>query len=188
MRTAYWHCLDLDASRWDQVGRWLEELTEMLASPPAMAEVAFCRLAASAAEIAEAVLQSPVTASEPFRATVMLLRQKVAPLGRCMPMMVCCRPDSIPARTARCESLLAQWGYCCLGLSVLYKLDNKWILWHEALHLFGVNDCYDNDNPQGPTICELPHCLMQYAPSDATIGAEPFLCSRTIKALRGRGT
>ena len=41
---------------------------------------------------------------------------------------------------------------------------NKYLLWHEAMHLLYAHDCYDEN---GWSTCLEPRCLMQYIPCES---------------------
>ncbi len=66
-----------------------------------------------------------------------------------------------------CKKIIghAGWG-CCIGeaIAIEYSPTNSGIetLLHESLHLFGVNDCYHEDNLLPKSTCTNPHCLMRY--------------------------
>jgi len=102
------------------------------------------------------------------------------------PLLVYCKPDSRIAQAAQKECNLACWGLTnnCYMVSAVYEPNNKYILWHEALHLFGVDDCYDYNRPNRGTNCELNNCLMQYAPQKDSVGEWPFLCQKNIKRIQ----
>jgi hypothetical protein len=97
---------------------------------------------------------------------------------------VYCPDLSHPAvRAARKMLEHAAWGISLAGtLSVSYAPANPYLLWHETLHLLGAQDHYDRTTFR--TTCGLPTCIMQYAPSAQTVGANPFLCKPTTTILR----
>jgi hypothetical protein len=102
-------------------------------------------------------------------------------------ILVCCKDDSKLAKMAKTYVPIAKWGLMNNEVILaVYKLNNKYILWHEVLHLFGVDDCYDYKDPYNGTTCGLDNCLMQYAPSVKTVRKWPFLCEKNIKILQGR--
>ena len=59
---------------------------------------------------------------------------------------------------------MALWGAEVTGLLATVYRENpdKYIIWHEVLHIFGAEDCYD---VSGQNTCELSTCIMQYAPT-----------------------
>lgn len=63
---------------------------------------------------------------------------------------------------------------------------DKYIIWHEMLHLLGAYDCYDlSKNERGPN-CDLPNCIMQYEATMANVGKWPFLCNGNLQLVRNR--
>lgn len=73
-------------------------------------------------------------------------------------------------------------------LALVYGSADKYVIWHEALHLLGARDCYDTSDPwqnPGPT-CELPNCLMQYAPTSEAVRDWPFLCQNNLDLIESR--
>jgi len=101
-------------------------------------------------------------------------------------LLIYCSDDSKLANAARKENKLAKWGLVNdkYHVAAVYKSNDKYILWHEILHLFAVDDCYLPDNPYiGPT-CELPNCIMQYVPSKENVREWPFLCQENIKRIQ----
>ena len=154
----------------------MQELTAILASPPLGLNIAADELPATIiAVIAShlevgnldgciAAIQSQAN-SEPFGVTVF------------------CDPTHPAASAAQKRVRHARWGLSLQGvLSLTYVTGNKYALWHETLHLLGAQDHYDPATFRGT--CELPSCLMQYAPSSQVIGDQPFLCSQTLEILR----
>lgn len=97
-------------------------------------------------------------------------------------LLVHCLPTHPAAIAARKRLPHARLGISVAGsLSLAYAFDNKHLLWHEALHLLGAQDHYDRETLQ-PS-CELPTCLMRYAPTASVIAGEHFLCQRTKAIL-----
>jgi hypothetical protein len=113
------------------------------------------------------------------------LYDKINSLSGCMPLVIYCEPTSNIANAIRKTHKIAEWGLTFRDhISAVYEKGNKYILWHEVLHLFGVDDCYDLNNPDGPLKCELNQCIMQYAPQEGNVTPWPFLCKNNIKRLR----
>lgn len=85
---------------------------------------------------------------------------------------------------AWCENLLghARWG-CCLSETIAieyaprgYALSTQL---HEGLHLFGVDECYNEANPsQAKPACDNERCLMRYGSSHLEV------CSSVLEQLR----
>ena len=97
---------------------------------------------------------------------------------------VYCPDEAHPAvRAARRKLAHAAWGISLSGiLSLTYALRNPYALWHESLHLLGAQDHYDQSSFR--TTCAMATCLMQYAPSETTVGPRPFICDATASILR----
>lgn len=92
-------------------------------------------------------------------------------------------PSGTPFVTAlQNENNMARWGAAMGTISTVWQMRGPQILWHELLHTLGAEDCYDVRN--GDPICDLPNCLMQWAPTDTTVGRVPALCSKNIERVR----
>ena len=103
--------------------------------------------------------------------------------GQPFGVSIYCDPRQPAACAARERLAHAQWGLSMKGIfSLTYCAGNKWILWHETLHLLGAQDHYSLKEFE--TTCELPTCIMQYAPSELTVGERPCLCQETLGILR----
>jgi len=76
----------------------------------------------------------------------------------------------------------ALWGSAYGALGLIYHRVDRYITWHEALHLLGAEDCYDLPD-KGPT-CELSNCIMQYIPCLSTVGAWPFICEENVRLMQ----
>jgi hypothetical protein len=63
-------------------------------------------------------------------------------------------------------------------VSLTYAVANKYILWHETLHLLGVPDHYDLKTLR--TTCGLATCVMQYGPEEGTVGDGRWLCEMGV--------
>jgi hypothetical protein len=73
---------------------------------------------------------------------------------------------------------MAEWGGARLGsFAVVWEPGNPFVLWHEAMHLLSATDCYDE---AGCTTCEVPHCLMQWEPSQVNCGGSLVLCEANV--------
>ena len=98
------------------------------------------------------------------------------------PLLVCCRRDAIPAKAIRASNPMAQWGgTCAKRLAVVWQQD-KYVIWHEILHLLGATDCYTQDDA-GPT-CELGNCIMQYQPCKHNVDQWPFICKANVRQIQ----
>jgi hypothetical protein len=103
-----------------------------------------------------------------------------------MPLLVYCKNNSNLAKAAVKENSLAQWGLTRgeYLVSAVYEPDNKYVLWHETLHLFDACDCYCYYNPNAGSNCELNNCIMQYEPTKENVGEWPFLCQKNIERIQ----
>lgn len=95
----------------------------------------------------------------------------------------CPDPNCLAVRAARGRLPHALWGISLGGvLSLTYAPGNRYMLWHESLHLLGAADHYDLSTFR--TSCGTSTCLMQYGPNEASVGSGPFLCEATLATLR----
>lgn len=59
------------------------------------------------------------------------------------------------------------------------------VIWHEALHTIGADECYDPADPYAPfPLCTDPLCLMRFQPEPANCGDGFPMCSRVIDHIR----
>ncbi len=82
--------------------------------------------------------------------------------------------------TARADNPRAHWG---LGVPCKFSVawvDNKYLWWHEALHLFNAKDCY---NKFGINKCPEQRCVMQASPTHRSCGGRLHLCSKNVHRL-----
>ncbi len=185
MLRLFWHSLDLDEQERSLVAAAIAELRDLLAKPPVEVDLVAQPLCESAAqELEEEFRRPPAGTCNPFRKCwdAFAEGRKVSEFA---PLVVCCRRDSSLAQAARAERPMARWGYSTPPvISAVYKPGNKYILWHEALHLWGADDCYLLANPNAGPQCSLPRCIMQYAPTKETVRPWPFLCQENVELIR----
>lgn len=93
-------------------------------------------------------------------------------------LIVGCREDDVLAKRFDQPEW---WGGNNNCLSVCWRIPDEFVVWHEALHLLGAKDCYDES---GRTTCELPKCIMQYVPCRENVGDWSFLCSENIQRVK----
>jgi len=75
------------------------------------------------------------------------------------------RPESYIANVAHRENPSALYGATCGSFAAINRLDYKVTIWHEALHLLGLDDCYKQDNPRKKKPhCKLDGCIMEWNP------------------------
>ena len=101
-------------------------------------------------------------------------------------LVVLCPPDSALHAIALQSNSDALWGINNAGLAAIYNLDNKYIVWHETLHILGADDCYDLDKDNRGPNCELGNCIMQYEATEENVGTWPFLCKKNVSLVKSR--
>jgi len=105
-------------------------------------------------------------------------------------LLVYCSKDSQVAMAALRQRPSAQWGATCSSLAAVYTRDNKFAIWHEAIHSLlsredDLDECYEPHPPyERKTDCDCESCLMQHAPTEKTVGEWPSLCSKVIRLLQ----
>ena len=97
-------------------------------------------------------------------------------------LLVRCPYNHHLARSSRLKNPDHKWGTCYDSrLSLVYppidQQKNRHLIWHEAFHLLGAEDCYKHQ-------CEKPNSIMQYAPTEENVGNWPFLCQRNIEKIQ----
>lgn len=189
MLKLFWHCLDDNTEDRQFISESLNELEKLLKKPIVQVEFKAYQLSKALARIANEILHCPSKESSgPLFDCWFRMIQK-NPKDKFSPLLIYCRPDSEIAEAIRKKDYIAQWGYTQNGcISAVYEPNNKYILWHEALHLFDAGDCYCYANPNAGTTCGLTNCLMQYAPTQDSVGEWPFLCKKNIEILQKRMT
>jgi len=181
MLKLFFYCLNMEEAAERFVADSLSELTNLLSQPPVQVEFRSDPLPEK--------FRNDKLLSEPCSDILCFCywcRRICFTILNHYPLLVYCKPDSKIAQAAIKEDVRAKWGLCndYYSVSAVYESNNKYILWHETLHLFGVEDCYDQNNPHNGTPCELDDCLMQYAPTSQTVGDWPFLCHKNIKLIQ----
>lgn len=134
----------------------------------------------------EKLLRKPFgSADEPFDTVYLHFIRKLIRRHHKKRLLIYCNTKSHIAKAAiKQTDRLAKWGLCANDIGALYEHENKHILWHEALHLFGADDCYDSNNPFAGTTCELDKCIMQYAPREGRVRKWPFICKKNVKKIQ----
>lgn len=180
MLKLFYYCLNRDEAAEQFVANRMSELTDLLARPPVQVEFRADRLPD---KYRKSKLISEPCSDPPFFS--LWCRRICFTLLKHYPLLVYCRKDSKVAEAAKKANERAIWGLCqddC-SVSAVYESNNEYILWHEVLHLFGVDDCHCGPKKPGPT-CELTNCIMQYAPTPKTVGGWPFLCQKNIRRIQ----
>ena len=97
--------------------------------------------------------------------------------------LVICSTNSQLARFCLKVNPNFLWGTAFPTLAITYEIE-KYIVWHEMLHLLGADDCYDlSQGDRGPN-CDCPNCIMQYEATKANVGDWPFLCDPNIQSVQ----
>jgi hypothetical protein len=195
MLKLYWLCATKRKHDEEYIQKSLHELNVFLEMPPIEIRMEIHPLHTDTAKIINVILEKEAFNKKTYPNLLFKnknefcplreLYEKINSLSDCMPLVIYCEPSSNIANAIRKTYKIAEWGLTFKDrISAVYKKENKYILWHEVLHLFGVDDCYDSNNPNGPLRCELGQCLMQYAPQEGNVAPWPFLCKNNIKRLR----
>lgn len=91
-----------------------------------------------------------------------------------------CDGDHPFVQVAQRDNPLAHWGIAVPMCFSVAWVNNPYLWWHEALHLFNAKDCY---NKFGIHKCPDPRCVMQASPTLATCGGRLHLCSKNQRRL-----
>ncbi len=103
-------------------------------------------------------------------------------------LFVFCQGDEPFVTEAQKQNPDALWGaavtdpHGIVPYALAWRPDNKYLLWHEALHVLGADDCYDRSS--GASTCPEQRCIMQYVPNEQNCSGDLFLCQNTIARLK----
>jgi hypothetical protein len=186
MLKLFWHCLNTGEEDRNFVNDNLDKLSSLLKTPLVGITFEAKPLPPRLVEEVNGVYELWRNHGFSFHNFCLRIRNKFDSLNlKDMPLLVYCKNDSNLAKAAVKENPLAQWGltYDNHLVSAVYEPDNKYLLWHEVLHLFGAEDCYNESEPQY-LICELPGCIMQYVPTEINVCLWPFLCQKNIERIQ----
>lgn len=202
MITIYWHCLGMTEADETFVNGALQELSQHLREDPKDDPV---KLSVSIKQLGDepelvrevnGALNQQNDKSGGFSyyvAKILGIFSCHVGIGRSfshMRLLVYCRPDGHIAVAAKSEAARMKkpppcWGAAKMPLAAVYSPGNKVAVWHEGLHLLGLDDCYEEDNPRKKkTHCKLDGCIMEYAPPESTCESWPFLCDHNIERLQ----
>jgi len=173
----------------------LEELSQLLRTQPTELAITPKRLKDESELMKEigAVLDKVGNESDAFLGCSLNI-EKILPITANL-LVYCVSNDPIAKAAIRESHQRARWGYTgdyvnyVRGalFAAVYKPDNKFIIWHEALHLLGADDCYDENNLyQKKPDCDFPDGIMQYAPTPKNVRGWPFLCNKNVKLIHKR--
>lgn len=96
-------------------------------------------------------------------------------------LVIYCRPDTPLVCETHAADPMAARGASRGRVALVWVEGNKHLIWHEALHTLGAEDCYHHAT--GQPSCELNGCIMQRAPSAATVRRWPFLCPGNVRRV-----
>ena len=190
-RNIYWYKIEGWESQESFLGDSLEELQENLRGKPTQIEIICEKLGdENVASIIPKLMDSAVDLDNKIEDLTLHFRKQSAP-DKLPGLILCCPANSLIAQQVRSRNPLAQWGGKLGRLALVWQTGNKHLIWHEALHLLGAEDCYDGESTEGN--CEKePRCIMQYAPTEKSVAPWPeCLCLGTVSRLRlvnGRGS
>ena len=197
MVTIYYHCPDMTPDDERFVADSLEELAQHLKEEPIRSKVCIKRLGNELELVKEidAILNRVGGQSCTFKDAASRIQEllsdnlpdtvKSSNLGFFIPSLLAyCHQDSAIARSALREDGASPWGAEWCGLAAVYQPGNRFIIWHEALHLLRAHDCYEEDDPyRRKPDCNCDSCIMQYVPTEETVG-KWSLCDKSVKKLK----
>ncbi len=183
MRKTFFCCIDLDERGDGFLQKSMEEFSRLLSLPPIQIDYKFEPLSANLKEEVVSVIESKPDIGNCSNAVQYYFYNK---FGYSANLVVLCPPDSALHAIALQSYPSALWGISNAGLAVIYNLDNKYVVWHETLHILGADDCYDLDKGNRGPNCELNNCIMQYEATKENVGTWPFLCKKNISLVKSR--
>jgi hypothetical protein len=200
MITIYYHCIGMTEADEKFLKNSLQELAQRLKAEPIKLEINIRRLR-DEPELTKKVdgklnlLSDPSYMFSQCEDEILnLFFEEGFVKGDFSPkLLVYCSKDSQVAMAALRQKSSAQWGATCSSLAAVYTRNNKFAIWHEAVHSLlsredDLDECYEPDPlHERKTDCDCESCLMHYEPSEQTVGEWPSLCSKVIKLLQELG-
>ena len=194
MLKLFWYCFKMSSDDEKFVTQRLHELSQFLEKPPAKIQLEIMPLPPELKYRATEILNAPPQRHEdipndspyaPFSVSYCLHFRNLLKNYNSTRVLIYCESGSNIAKAAKEECHNAAWGLCSDPplIAAVYKLNDEYILWHEALHLFGAEDCNKGHENPGPT-CKLPGCIMQWIPAEIKVCSWPFLCQENVKLIR----
>jgi hypothetical protein len=152
----------------------LQQLSEQLQRLcPNLPLVEFCELLSSEQDNLPAFFRKP-------RGGFPVPESQTNPLDDKLVFVFCARDDPV-AQAARRENPQALWGAAVRGdYALAWTPGNRFLLWHEAMHLLFANDCYDES---GNRTCDEARCIMQYEPCEENCGGDLYLCHANVQRV-----
>jgi len=179
MIVLYWHCLDMTEADERFVGDALDELSQFLRTKLPQLTIKLKRLKdePEVAKEVDAILNKVGNESDAFL-TCSLKIGKILPITA--NLFVYCSSSNRIAQAAMRESALAKWGYTRPSFAAVYQQGVKSTIWHEALHLLGADDCYDeNNSSRKKDSCDVDNCIMEWESTPDS----PVLCGENINRI-----
>ena len=99
-------------------------------------------------------------------------------------IFIFCDGDEDFSQAYQAHNELAHWGVAIPCTLAIAWEPNKYLIWHEILHLLNAKDCY---NKFGINKCPNSHCIMRRAPSSMNCGSRLTLCSKNVKRIEQFG-
>ena len=168
----------------DWLRRSMAELSAYLLKPPAEIQYTFTELPGEyESDIHEILQDIPDSVHDWEHELLHYYADKQKHISN---TLIICPKDSHLAKLCLRIKPDAPWGLATSTLSFVYEIRDKYIVWHETLHLLGADDCYDlSKNDRGPS-CDLPNCVMQYEATMTNVGTWPFLCKENLQRIRNK--
>ena len=186
IRKIYGHCIGVSESDEKFLADALDHLAHNLYRAPVKVTMVVEKLPESLAAKIHPHISEPEKLAHIAAAVAEEIDEELAPKhGGFVPgLLIFCQKTHPLAKSARKANPSAQWGATCGRLAVVWARDNEKVIWHEALHILGVSDCYNGNTLEGT--CEKePGCIMQYAPTDDSVADCPdCLCRGTADRLQ----
>ena len=196
MITIYYHCLGMTEADETFLKNSLQELAQRLKAEPIKLEINIRRLR-DEPELTNKVdaklnrLSDPSYMFSQCEGEILnLFFEEGFVKGDFSPkLLVYCSKDSQVAKAALKQKPSAKWGATCSSLAAVYTRDNKFAIWHEAVHSLlsradDLDECYEPYPPYAKKgDCDCDTCIMQYEPNEKWDG-KYSLCSKIIGFLR----
>ncbi len=169
----YYHCLDMTVVDELFVANKLNELAQHLRAEPIKLPVSIKRLGDKPKlkkKVCERLNKLNDQSYEFSTCSAGIADIFASEEGIVQRLLIYCRPNSSLANAARKGPAI--WGATCGFFSAVYppgdllnnrdRLNSKFAIWHETLHLLGLDDCYDENTCRRNCNCET--CVMQWQP------------------------
>jgi hypothetical protein len=170
----------MDAAADAFVAEALNGLAKVLKASPLATDLEAIQLPKELADTVDEELRMALAqvANPPMKYHHAIARRLHKDMPLWSPLLVYCKPDSALAQACLTAERIAKWGLTWPGfLAVVYGPRERHLIWHEALHLWNVDECYDKDNLDTPPRCGVKSCAMGYVPGDT-------LCDNTLCDLK----